>query len=60
MADEPTGNLDEEMEQEIVDIFKDLAFTHNKCVIVVTHSKEIAKQSDKTFFLKQGELISYE
>ncbi|MEO1770069.1 MULTISPECIES: ABC transporter ATP-binding protein [Enterococcus] len=60
LADEPTGNLDEEMEQEIVDIFKDLAFTHNKCVIVVTHSKEIAKQSDKTFFLKQGELISYE
>lgn len=60
LADEPTGNLDEEMEQEIVDIFKDLAFTHNKCVIVVTHSKEIAKQSDKTFFLKQGELVSYE
>lgn len=60
LADEPTGNLDEEMEKEIVDIFKDLALTHNKCVIVVTHSKEIAKQSDKTFFLKQGELISYE
>lgn len=60
LADEPTGNLDEEMEQEIVDIFKDLALTHNKCVIVVTHSKEIAKQSDKTFFLKQGELIRYE
>ncbi|MBO1305167.1 ABC transporter ATP-binding protein [Enterococcus sp. 669A] len=60
LADEPTGNLDEEMEQEIVDIFRDLAFTHNKCVIVVTHSKEIAKQSDKTFYLKQGELVAYE
>ncbi|MGM0213691.1 ABC transporter ATP-binding protein [Enterococcus sp. AZ109] len=60
LADEPTGNLDEEMEQEIVDIFSDLAFTHNKCVIVVTHSKEIAKQSDKTFYLKQGELVAYE
>ncbi|MBM7689448.1 ABC transporter [Enterococcus ureilyticus] len=57
LADEPTGNLDEGMEQEIVDIFKDLAETHNKCVIVVTHSNEIAKQSDKTYFLKQGELI---
>ncbi|WP_086314206.1 hypothetical protein A5821_001804 [Enterococcus sp. 7F3_DIV0205] len=57
LADEPTGNLDEGMEQEIVDIFKDLAETHNKCVIVVTHSNEIAKQSDKTYFLKQGELM---
>lgn len=57
LADEPTGNLDEGMEQEIVDIFKDLAKAHNKCVIVVTHSNEIAKQSDKTYFLKQGELM---
>ena len=30
LADEPTGNLDEEMEQEIIDIFKDLAHMHNK------------------------------
>ena len=41
LADEPTGNLDEGMEQEIVDIFKDLATLHNKCIIVVTHSTEI-------------------
>ena len=39
LADEPTGNLDEEMEQEIIDIFKDLAHMHNKCVIVVTHAR---------------------
>lgn len=38
LADEPTGNLDEEMEQEIIDIFKELAHVHNKCVIVVTHA----------------------
>ncbi|WP_429974999.1 ABC transporter ATP-binding protein [Enterococcus sp. DIV0840c] len=60
LADEPTGNLDEGMEQEIVDIFKELASIHNKCIIVVTHSKEIAKQSDQTFYLKEGELTTYE
>lgn len=60
LADEPTGNLDEEMEQEIIDIFKKLAHEHNKCVIVVTHSNEIAQQSDKTFSLKKGVLIPYE
>lgn len=60
LADEPTGNLDEDMEQEIVDIFKDLATLHNKCIIVVTHSTEIAKQSDQIFYLKNGELTAYE
>lgn len=60
LADEPTGNLDEGMEQEIVDIFKELAAIHNKCIIVVTHLTEIAKQSDQTFYLKKGALTAYE
>ncbi|MGO3732918.1 MAG: ABC transporter ATP-binding protein [Vagococcus sp.] len=60
LADEPTGNLDEEMEQEIVKIFKLLAHQHNKCVIVVTHSQEIAQQSDKAFLLRKGVLREYE
>lgn len=56
LADEPTGNLDEEMEQEIVSIFKRLAHEHNKCVIVVTHSNEIAQQSDEVLYLRKGVL----
>lgn len=60
LADEPTGNLDEGMEQEIVDIFKELAAIHNKCIIVATHSTEIVKQSDQTFYLKKGALTAYE
>jgi len=54
LADEPTGNLNEEMEEEIVDILKKLAHEHNKCVIVVTHSSQIAEQSDVTFKLRKG------
>ncbi|GEN86775.1 ABC transporter ATP-binding protein [Oceanobacillus sp. FSL W8-0428] len=60
LADEPTGNLDEEMEQEIIEIFKKLAHEHGKCVIVVTHSNEIALQSDQAFRLRKGVLTSYE
>jgi len=60
LADEPTGNLDEDMEQEIIDIFKRLAHEHDKCVIVVTHSNEIAEQSDQAFHLRKGVLTSYE
>lgn len=60
LADEPTGNLDEEMEQEIVDIFKRLAHEHDRCVVVVTHSNEIAMQSDQAYQLRKGVLSPYE
>ncbi|STD06748.1 ABC transporter ATP-binding protein [Erysipelothrix rhusiopathiae] len=56
LADEPTGNLDEEMEAEIINIFQHLAHDHQKCVIVVTHSQEIAKLADKILYLKKGSL----
>ncbi|MCK0469886.1 ABC transporter ATP-binding protein [Halalkalibacter sp. APA_J-10(15)] len=60
LADEPTGNLDEEKEQEIIDIFKKLAHEHQKCVIMVTHSQEIAQQSDQIFSLRKGVLTPHE
>jgi len=55
LADEPTGNLNEEMEQEIVGILKSLAHEHDKCVVVVTHSKDIAAQADIIFHLTKGQ-----
>ena len=55
-ADEPTGNLNQEMSEEIVKIFKTLAHTHNKCIIMVTHSKEIADKSDCILTLEKGTL----
>jgi putative ABC transport system ATP-binding protein len=54
LADEPTGNLDNNTETEIVDIFKKLAHDQNKCVIVVTHSNELADQADVLIKLKDG------
>ena len=46
LADEPTGNLDQASSKEIIDLFKRLAKKRNKCVIVVTHSKNIADAAD--------------
>lgn len=60
LADEPTGNLDEEMEKEIIAIFKELAHQHQKCVIVVTHSNEIAQEADEVLYLRKGVLKPYE
>lgn len=56
LADEPTGNLDEGIEKDIINIFKSLAHQHDKCVIVVTHSSEIAKHADEILYLRQGNL----
>jgi putative ABC transport system ATP-binding protein len=56
LADEPTGNLNEEMAEEIVETLKNLAHEHNKCVIIVTHSNQIAEKSDIVFKLSRGEL----
>ncbi len=53
LADEPTGNLDKKTENEILTIFKKLATEENKCVIIVTHSENVAKQADKIFELKK-------
>lgn len=55
-ADEPTGNLDTATEKEIIDVFKDLAHNFGKTIIVVTHSDEVARMSDKCLLLKDGKL----
>lgn len=46
LPDEPTGNLDASTASEIIDVLKELAKERNKCVIVVTHSKEVAAAAD--------------
>lgn len=56
LADEPTGNLDEDTATEITSILKDAAHQSNKCVIVVTHSNALAKEADVVFKLRKGEL----
>ena len=56
LADEPTGNLDEDTAQDITEILKESAHEQDKCVIVVTHSGELAKQADVVLRLKKGEL----
>lgn len=51
LADEPTGNLDQETQEEVMNIFKKLAYDDNKCIIIVTHSPEVAKKVDEIYEL---------
>ena len=50
LADEPTGNLDRDTQKEIMDIFRALA-DQGKCVILVSHSPEVAELCDERYEL---------
>ena len=52
LADEPTGNLDRDTQREIMDIFRSLA-DNGKCVILVSHSQEVADMCDERYELKK-------
>ncbi len=56
LADEPTGNLDEDTAAEITDILKECAHKSGKCVVIVTHSNELAKSADVIMSLRKGDL----
>ena len=51
LADEPTGNLDITTQDDVMDIFKRLAHDENKCVIIVSHSPEVAASVDEVYEL---------
>lgn len=56
LADEPTGNLDEDTAMSIMQILEDSVRRMNKCAVLVTHSNEIAKRADVVFRLRRGTL----
>lgn len=57
LADEPTGDLDEETENEIMALFGDLNRQENITFVIVTHSREIAARAARTMQMKDGRLI---
>lgn len=57
LADEPTGNLDEETSNEIHNLFKKINRENNQTIIVVTHSRELANITDKRYSVKNGKLF---
>ena len=57
LADEPTGNLDIENSNMIVDIFLKLAHEYDKCVIMVTHNPDIAKLCDEEYSISNKNIV---
>ncbi len=56
LADEPTGDLDEETEREIIDLFREINAESGTTFLIVTHNKEIASLADRRFAMKNGAL----
>ncbi len=56
LADEPTGDLDEETEQEMIDLFRSMNKEHNTTFIIVTHSSHLAGQTDRQMRMTAGRL----
>ncbi|ABR50810.1 ABC transporter related [Alkaliphilus metalliredigens QYMF] len=57
IADEPTGNLDIETEENILSILTSLAHNEGKCVIIVTHSKKVSSVADEVWGMNGGKLL---
>ena len=56
LADEPTGNLDEQTGEHIIELLSSLSRDHNTTILVVTHDRTLANKTDRRFRLQQGRL----
>ena len=56
IADEPTGNLDTDTENDVLKILTSLGHSEGKCVIIVTHSKKVSSIADEVWGMKDGKL----
>lgn len=57
LADEPTGALDSKTGRLIMDIFHDLHKNHGKTIILITHSPELAEETERVITLSDGVII---
>ncbi len=57
-ADEPSGNLDSKNSEELHQLFFDLRDQLNQTFVIVTHNKQLANMTDKTFTMKDGLIIT--
>lgn len=57
LADEPTGDLDEETEMEIIDLFKEVNSRHGVTVILITHNLALAGTAQKKLRMNKGKIF---
>ncbi len=57
LADEPTGNLDDETGQQVMNVLLELTKEYQMTMLIVTHSQDVASRADRILSLKNGHLV---
>ncbi|MGE5547935.1 MAG: ABC transporter ATP-binding protein [Solirubrobacterales bacterium] len=57
LADEPTGNLDTKTAHLVFELFRDLAHTQTRAVVVVTHDQDLAAMADRRVHIVDGRIV---
>ncbi len=57
LADEPTGNLDSQNSNEIIELLKKSNKEYNQTIILVTHDEKIAKEATRIITIKDGKIV---
>lgn len=57
VADEPTGDLDRDSADQILELLRDLSSRYNKTIVMVTHDAQAANAATRTLHLEKGQLI---
>ncbi len=57
LADEPTGNLDEDTARQVIELFDRLVREEGRTVVMVTHSREVVGAADRVFTVQHGRLV---
>ncbi len=57
LADEPTGNLDEDIGAQVMSMLARLTREQNRTLLIVTHSLEVASHADRVLRLSHGQLV---
>ncbi|EGO8469554.1 ABC transporter ATP-binding protein [Enterococcus faecalis] len=60
LADEPTGNLDSQNSQEIIDLMKMSNKKYNQTLVLITHDEKIALQADRIISIRDGRILKDE
>ena len=60
LADEPTGNLDSETGDAVLDLLSSLPRERDVAMILVTHDARVARYADRVLAMRDGKLVSYD
>lgn len=60
LADEPTGNLDQNNSRQVIALLRDCVEEYNQTIVMVTHDNDIARECDRRIYIEDGQVVKDE